>query len=113
MTNADSAAIAVLVITPLVLVARAVVRRSRGLQFDAAEQMTAVGAGAIALAAIAITRTSSPAIFLTGGLAALGALLVVQSGRDPAQRSTRLLGGAAVALGLLGAVLMLVRAALG
>ncbi|HET7030592.1 MAG TPA: hypothetical protein VFI34_08780 [Candidatus Limnocylindrales bacterium] len=113
MTNADSAALAVIVMTPLVLLARAYVRRTRGEPFTADELATAVGTVAVALVAVALVRSPSFATLLPAGLAAFGVLLVVGARSQPAGPQMARLGYAAIGAGLLGLVLAIARTALG
>ena len=76
MTSADATALAVLVFMPIVLVTRALLRRSRGQPFTRDELVTVVVAIAITLAAVALFRSAWVAILLPGALAGFGLLLV-------------------------------------
>jgi hypothetical protein len=113
MTSADAAAFGVLVIVPLALVARALVRRSRGQPFTRDELVTAVGAIGLGLVAIALTRSPSIAVLLPAGLAGFGLLLVIQTRAQPVGGSLAGLGYAAIAAGALGLVVAIVRTMLG
>ena len=113
MSDADAAAVAVIVMTPVLLGTRALVRRSRGQPFTSDEMLTAVGVIAVALVAIALTRRPSVAVLLPAALTGFGLLLVVQSRSQPVSGSVVGMGYAAIAAGVLGLMLTFVRTILG
>ena len=113
MSSADAAAITLLVFVPVVLTARLLVRRSRGLPFTSDEALTVVGAIVIALIALALTRSSWAPILLPIGMVGFGVLLVVQTQGKPETGSTVGVGYAAIAIGVLSLILGVVRTTLG
>jgi hypothetical protein len=114
MTSADAAAIAVIVMAPLLVMGRIVVRRSRGEGFTSAELATTLGVLGVAVALVALTRAPGALVTLAlpSAIMALGLVVLWMERRNVAMgRPKRFLGFGAVVVGISGLIVAIVRAA--
>jgi hypothetical protein len=114
MTSADAAAITVIVMAPLLVAGRIIVRNSRGEAFTPQELATALGGLAVAAALVTFTRAPARLVMLAlpSVIISLG-LVALWNERRPGggDRTRQSIGSAAVVAGIVGLIVAIVRAA--
>jgi hypothetical protein len=115
LSSADATAIFVIVFVPGVILARALVRSSRGERFTAGELTTAAGAIVVGATILALTRSPVILMFsLPVGLITFGAIYLVGLRRQTEGSSpSSLIGYAAIAIGVGALIIAVVRTATG
>jgi FtsH-binding integral membrane protein len=114
MSSADVVAVALIVFVPTVLVARAMVRRSRGERFTNDELTTVVGVVTVGTVLLVLTRR--PDVLRWGlpvGMIVFGLALVILQARGERNDWRRFIGYGAVVVGIGWIVVAIVRATSG
>ena len=105
MSSANAAAVAVVLMTIVLLGGRMLVRGSRGNSFSLNEAVTAIGLIAIALTIIALSRSDSLIYLLPVALIALGILMLSAERNRTMGRLAAITAYGAIALGVISVVI--------